>query len=227
MRTRSKSRERTPRRPTQRRPRGPGGPVAAASRLLVVGLGNPGPRYADTRHNVGFRIVDALADAAGARMKRRGIGRFRVARVAPAGGAPGGSVFLAEPLTMMNRSGDVLASLLRFSGCTLAQMLVICDSIDLPAGAVRLKRSGSAGGHNGLASIIAAAGGGGFPRLWVGVGRPDGSGDVIGHVLGAPRADDRRRIEAAERFAAEHVLRLLSEPIDRVMHALNSYQPNS
>jgi len=187
----------------------------------VVGLGNPGPRYADTRHNVGFRIVEALADAAGARMKRRGIGRYSVVRVA----SGGGSVFLAEPLTMMNRSGDVLASLLRFSGCTLAQMLVICDSIDLPAGAVRLKRSGSAGGHNGLASIIAAAGGGGFPRLWVGVGRPDGSGDVIGHVLGAPGADDRRRIEAAERFAAEHVLRLLSEPIDRVMHALNSYEP--
>lgn len=188
----------------------------------MVGLGNPGHRYADTRHNVGFRIVEALADAAGARMKRRGIGRYTVTRIA----SQGGSVFLAEPLTMMNRSGDVLAALLRFSGCTLPQTLVICDSIDLPAGAVRLKRSGSSGGHNGLASIIAAAGGGGFPRLWVGVGRPDGRGDVIGHVLGTPGSDDRQRIEAAERFAAEHVLRLVHEPIDRVMHAVNSYEPD-
>jgi PTH1 family peptidyl-tRNA hydrolase len=189
--------------------------------VLVVGLGNPGPRYSDTRHNVGFRIVEALADAAGARLKRRGIGRYAVARVS----AGGGSVFLAEPLTMMNRSGDVLAALLRFSGCTLPQLLVICDSIDLPVGAVRLKRSGSAGGHNGLASIIAAAGGGGFPRLWVGVGRPDAGREVIGHVLGTPGRDDRQRIEAAERFAAEQVVRLVDEPMDRVMHAVNSYDP--
>ena len=227
MRRRSKRQERTSRFPTQRnRPAGhrPAGhrPGASEGRLLVVGLGNPGPRYKDTRHNVGFRIVEALADAAGARMKRRGIGRYTVARV----GSDGGSVFLAEPLTMMNRSGDVLAALLRFSGCTLAETLVICDSIDLPAGAVRLKRSGSSGGHNGLASIIAAVGGDGFPRLWVGVGRPDGRGDVIGHVLGAPGSDDRRRIEAAERFAAEHVPRMLNEPIDRVMNAVNSYEPD-
>jgi len=192
-------------------------PASRRGRLLVVGLGNPGPRYTGTRHNVGFRVVEALAHAAGVRLKRRGIGRYAVARVAA------GAVFLAEPLTMMNRSGDVLAALLRFSGCTLAQLLVICDSIDLPAGAVRLKRSGSAGGHNGLASIIAAAGGGRFPRLWIGVGRPAAGGDVIGHVLGAPGADDRQRIEAAERFAAEHVLRLADEPIDRVMHAVNAY----
>ena len=188
----------------------------------MVGLGNPGPRYAGARHNVGFRIVEALARAAGARLKRRGIGRYAAARVAA---GDGDAVFLAEPLTMMNRSGDVLAALLRLSGCRLAQLLVICDSIDLPAGAVRLKRSGSAGGHNGLASLIAAAGGGGFPRLRIGVGRPDAAGDVVGHVLTAPGAADRQRIEAAERFAADHVLRLVDEPIDRVMHALNSYAP--
>lgn len=197
-------------------------PAEHGSRLLVVGLGNPGPRYAGARHNVGFRIVEALARAAGARLKRRGIGRYAAARVAA---GDGDAVFLAEPLTMMNRSGDVLAALLRLSGCRLAQLLVICDSIDLPAGAVRLKRSGSAGGHNGLASLIAAAGGGGFPRLRIGVGRPDAAGDVVGHVLTAPGAADRQRIEAAERFAADHVLRLVDEPIDRVMHALNSYAP--
>lgn len=220
MNPRSKSLGRTP---TLRKPKHR--PAVAGSRLLVVGLGNPGSRYTGTRHNVGFRIVDALARAAGARLRRRGIGRYAVARVA----AGAGAVFLAEPLTMMNRSGDVLAALLRLSGCRLAQLLVICDSIDLPAGAVRLKRSGSAGGHNGLASIIAAAGGGGFPRLWIGVGRPAGAGadadGVVGHVLTAPGAADRQRIEAAERFAAEHALRLLDEPIDRVMHAVNSYHP--
>ncbi len=216
MNPRSKRPERPPTLRTRRRR-----PASPQGRLLVVGLGNPGPRYSGTRHNVGFRIVEALARAAGARLKRRGIGRYAVARVAA------GAVFLAEPLTMMNRSGDVLAALLRFSGCTLAQLLVICDSIDLPVGAVRLKRSGSAGGHNGLASIIAAAGGGGFPRLWIGVGRPaSAGGDVIGHVLGAPGSDDRQRIEAAERFAAEHVLRLVDEPVDRVMHAVNSYHPD-
>ena len=196
-------------------------PATSQGRLLVVGLGNPGRRYTDTRHNVGFRLVEALAHASGARLKRHGLGRYAVARVA----AGGGSAFLTEPLTMMNRSGDVLAALLRFSGCTLPQLVVICDSIDLPVGSVRLKRSGSAGGHNGLASIIAAAGGGGFPRLWVGVGRPDAGGDVVGHVLGAPDSGDQQRIAAAERFAAEHVLRLVGEPIDRVMHEVNSYDP--
>ena len=195
---------------------------ASGGRILVVGLGNPGPRYAATRHNVGFRVVEALADAAGVPLKRRRLGRYALARVP----AAGGSAFLAEPLTMMNRSGEVLAALLRFSGCTLQQLVVICDSIDLPVGAVRLKRSGSAGGHNGLTSIIAAAGGGGFPRLWIGVGRPERGGDVIGHVLGTPGADDRLRIDAAERFAADHALRLLEQPIDPVMHAVNSYDPD-
>lgn len=220
MSPRAKSRARPPTIRTQRRR-----PAEPRSRLLVVGLGNPGPRYTGTRHNVGFRIVEALARAAGARLKRRGIGRYAVARVAAGSGAGAAAVFLAEPLTMMNRSGDVLAALLRLSGCRLAQLLVICDSIDMPAGTVRLKRSGSAGGHNGLASLIAAAGGGGFPRLRIGVGRPDAAGDVVGHVLTAPGAADRERIEAAERFAAEHVPRLVDEPIDRVMHALNSYAP--
>lgn len=190
-------------------------------RLLVVGLGNPGPRYAATRHNVGFRVVEALSDGAGVALKRRRIGRYAIARV-PAGG---GSAFLAEPLTMMNRSGEVLAALLRYSGCTLQQLLVICDSIDLPVGAVRLKQSGSAGGHKGLFSITAAAGGGGFPRLWIGVGRPADGVEVISHVLGTPNAEDRQRIGAAERFAAEHVLGLLDQPIDRVMHVVNSYDP--
>lgn len=194
---------------------------AADSRLLVIGLGNLGSRYAATRHNVGFRVVQVLADDAGVVLKRRRIGRYALACVA----SGSGRAYIAEPLTMMNRSGEVLAALMRFSNCTQQQLVVICDSIDLPTGALRLKRSGSAGGHNGMASIIAAVGGGDFARLWVGVGRPRRGGDVIGHVLGNPGSEDRQRIEAAERFAAEHLLLLLEEPIDRVMYEINSYDP--
>ena len=213
MRTRWKRQERSPRTRKSNR-----SPASGQGRLLVVGLGNPGSGYTSTRHNVGFRVVEALARDAGARLRRRGVGRYAVARIA----VGGGSVFLAEPLTMMNRSGDVMAALLQFSGCALQQLVVICDSIDLPVGAVRLKRSGSAGGHNGLASIIAAVGGE-FPRRWVGVGRPDDGTDVTRHVLGTPGSDDRQRIEASERFSGEHVVRLVGEPIDRVMHVVNSY----
>ena len=185
-----------------------------------MGLGNPGPRYEKTRHNVGFRIVEALAEAYGARLKHRGLGRYAVTRMATGGS----EVFLAQPLTMMNRSGDVMAPLLRFSGCRLPQLVVICDSIDLPVGALRLKRSGSAGGHNGLKSIIGAVGDS-FPRILVGVGRPDNSADVVNHVLGTPNSGDLQRIGAAERFVGEHVLRLVAEKIDQVMHVVNSYDP--
>lgn len=118
MRPSSKRQKRSTRLPTRTRK-----PATSQGRLLVVGLGNPGRRYTDTRHNVGFRLVETLAHASGVRLKRHGLGRYAVARVA----AGGGSVFLAEPLTMMNRSGDVLAALLRFSGCTLPQLVVICD----------------------------------------------------------------------------------------------------
>ena len=191
-------------------------------RLLVVGLGNPGPRYVGTRHNVGFRVVEALVATADVALKRRGLSsRYAMARISPSNR----NVFIAEPLTMMNRSGDVMASLLRLSGCTLQQLVIVCDSIDLPVGTVRLKRSGSAGGHNGLASIVSAVGSDNFPRLWIGVGRPECGNDVIGHVLGAPSTKDRQKIEAAERFVADHVLLLLEEPMDRVIHAINSYDP--
>ncbi len=191
------------------------------SRLLVVGLGNPGPRYAATRHNVGFRVVEALVATAGVALKRRRLARYAMARISPVNF----NVFAAEPLTMMNRSGDVIDSLLKQSGCTLQQLVIVCDSIDLPVGRVRLKRSGSAGGHNGLASVVSAVGSDNFPRLWIGVGRPDPGRDVIGHVLGDPSPKDQQKIEAAERFVADHVLLLLEEPMDRVMHAINSYDP--
>ncbi|MBX3275778.1 MAG: aminoacyl-tRNA hydrolase [Sandaracinaceae bacterium] len=140
---------------------------------LVVGLGNPGPGYAKNRHNVGFRIVAPLASAWAPAFG----GRF--AR-APVGGR---DVALLMPETYMNRSGASVVRAMEHLGVALDAVLVVHDELDLPLGALRLKRGGGTGGHNGLGSIVAAAGGPGFDRLRVGIGRPP-EGAVVDWVLG-------------------------------------------
>jgi PTH1 family peptidyl-tRNA hydrolase len=173
---------------------------------LIVGLGNPGARYAGTRHNVGFETVDALA----ARQKldwESAPAEALVARWRTAG------VLLAKPLSFMNLSGIPVVELLRFYKVDLASMLVVVDDVNLELGQLRARPSGSAGGHNGLKSLIAQLGTDGFARLRIGVGRGDARRDLADHVLAKFAPDERavmaqavsRSVEAVELFVAEGI----------------------
>ena len=146
---------------------------------LVVGLGNPGSDYARHRHNVGFQVLDALARAHGLAFSRE-----KLARAHTAGGRIGGrSVLLAKPQTFMNRSGQAVGRLARWNKIPPQQILVVYDELDLPLGRLRLRPEGSAGGHNGMRSIIEALGSQAFPRLRVGIDRPPGQMDPAAYVL--------------------------------------------
>jgi len=176
---------------------------------LVVGLGNPGARYDGTRHNVGFAALDLLARRHGAVWEAapRGIealvGRWRAA-----------DVVLAKPLTFMNLSGTAIVGLLQFYKVEVPDLLVIVDEVQLEAGRIRLRPSGSAGGHNGLKSIIQSLGTEDFPRLRIGVGRGDAQRDLADHVLSRVEPAEQpvvaeaigRAADAAELFVEDGLL---------------------
>ncbi len=173
---------------------------------LVVGLGNPGARYDGTRHNVGFAAVDLMAKRHGAGWEAapRGIealvARWRVE-----------DVVLAKPLTFMNLSGTAIVGLLQFYKIDVQDLLVVVDEVQLETGRLRIRGDGTAGGHNGLKSIIASLGTMAFPRLRIGVGRGDSRRDLADHVLARFEADERgiiddsvaRAADAAESFVAD------------------------
>jgi PTH1 family peptidyl-tRNA hydrolase len=145
----------------------------------VVGLGNPGPRYEATRHNMGFLVVDRLASRGGdAGPWRQTCGS--VAAEASCGGEP---VLLAKPQTFMNRSGEALRALAERTGLEPDRILVVHDDLDLPFGRLRVRIGGGAGGHNGIRSAVESLGTGEFIRLKVGIGRPEPGGDVVEFVL--------------------------------------------
>jgi PTH1 family peptidyl-tRNA hydrolase len=182
-----------------------------------VGLGNPGARYRRTRHNVGFRVVDALAEQLGIHCRkpffhRYTIGKGRVGRE---------EIVLAKPLTYMNRSGEAVSRLLKRYASSLEDLLVVCDTLDLPVGRCRLKLKGGSGGHRGLESIIQWIGSEQFKRLVIGIGRPASSPDVVGYVLGEPQGGEAELLQRGVHLAAEGVLLLIEHGPQRVMNALN------
>lgn len=148
-------------------------PQTPAPLRLVIGLGNPGPEYRETRHNVGFMIIDRLAAAAGTPLRKEGKGE--VARTA--------DFLLCKPLSYMNVSGEVVGPLARFYKIEPAEMLVVLDDMALPLGKLRLRPGGSAGGHNGLKSIMSHLGTSDVPRLRIGIGGA-ANGAAVSHVLG-------------------------------------------
>jgi peptidyl-tRNA hydrolase, PTH1 family len=184
---------------------------------VICGLGNPGDRYRWTRHNVGFRVVDLLAD----RWGQTGQGRIRdgAAVLEVRHPEPIGLVLLVKPMRYMNRSGAVLRSALRQADVDIAtDLLVVTDDIDLPLGRVRLRRAGSAGGHNGLRDIIAALGTDEISRVRVGVGR---AGEAASHVLATFRPDERDAATEMVAVGADAAERWLAEGIDAAMNAFN------
>lgn len=164
---------------------------------LIVGLGNPGPKYAGHRHNIGAMVIAELAAQAGASARehrsRAWISEIRLG-TAP-GGAPGPRVVLAQPMTYMNVSGGPVAGLVRFFKVPLEQVVVVHDELDIDFGGVRLKRGGGEGGHNGLRSISQSLGSRDYLRVRLGIGRPPGRQDPAAYVLSDFPARDRVDVE--------------------------------
>ncbi len=183
---------------------------------LVVGLGNPGREYARTRHNVGFQCLDLLAERHGIRLTRRGKSSMGEGRIE---GAP---VALVKPLTFMNSSGEVVGPMAGRLRVPLADVLVVYDDLDLPVGKLRLRASGSAGGHNGMKSIIASLGSSDFARLRIGIGRPEGSGGgAIDYVLGTFRKEEKSLVQEALDRAADAVEVWVAQGIEEAMNQFN------
>ncbi len=191
--------------------------------LTVVGLGNPGPRFLSTRHNAGFRTVELVARSLGIGLRRPWFRNYRLGRAAP-GGRELRELRLVQPLTYMNRSGSIFRALgLPGDGV----LLVVCDTLDLPPGVCRLRRGGSSAGHKGLASIIEVLGEADFLRLYIGIGRPARSEEVVDWVLGAPVGAEAELLRQGEQRAAEGVLALLREEPEKVMNVLNQASARS
>jgi peptidyl-tRNA hydrolase, PTH1 family len=187
---------------------------------LVVGLGNPGPAYADTRHNVGFGVVELLAARAGG-------GRFSKHRTGAdvlEGRLAGRRVVFAKPRTYMNVSGGPVAGLIRYFSVPVEDLVVVHDDLDLGFGVIRLKRGGGEGGHNGLRSISSSLGAKDYLRVRFGIGRPPGRQDPADFVLKRFSSTERKELELAIDLAADAAEALLAdglEPAQNKFHALS------
>jgi PTH1 family peptidyl-tRNA hydrolase len=178
---------------------------------LIVGLGNPGPEYRDTRHNVGFMILDRLAAREDAPFRRERRWKAEVAQA--------GSTLLCKPLTFMNLSGESVRPLSSFYKIEPAEILVVLDDMALPLGRLRIRPSGSAGGHNGLQSIIENFGAQAIPRLRVGIGAAQG--EAIGHVLGRFALDEAAPLEQSLARAMDAIDCARSQGLAAAMNAYN------
>jgi peptidyl-tRNA hydrolase, PTH1 family len=183
---------------------------------LVVGLGNPGNEYAATRHNAGFWLLDRLAERERLSFKRESKLQGELARL---GGRH--DCWLLKPSTFMNLSGDAVGATARFYRIEPGEILVVHDELDLPPGAVRLKRGGGHGGHNGLRDIQQKLGTGDYLRLRIGIGHPGAAERVVGYVLGRPSTDERDAIDAAVGEALGVLPAVLEGEAARVMNQLN------
>lgn len=184
--------------------------------LLIVGLGNPGTKYNDTRHNVGFRFIDLMAKKSDIQINDR-----RAKAVLGEGRIAGQNVVLAKPRTFMNNSGDGVGYLLARYGGHPTDLLVVYDEMALPSGRIRLRASGSHAGHNGIRSIISTLQSDQFPRLRIGVGQPPNGGDSIPHVLGRFSNREEPLIAQAVQDAVSAVECMLEDNIDVAMNRFN------
>ena len=189
-----------------------------ANLRLIIGLGNPGADYVDTRHNAGFWLIDEIAADLG--LSFRFEKRFNADECKFK--AYGGDVFLQKPQTFMNRSGQSVAALARYYKIAPEEILVIHDELDLAPGTNRIKQAGGHGGHNGLRDIIDHLGGRDFFRIRVGIGHPGDSKQVINYVLHKPSLADKTAIEAANRDTLAVMPQLIEGRIDKAMQALHT-----
>jgi peptidyl-tRNA hydrolase, PTH1 family len=179
---------------------------------LVAGLGNPGPQYADTRHNVGFMVIDALAtkeriDLAPSTRWGCELGKW-------------GNILLAKPLTYMNRSGQAVGALSRYYKIAPEELLVVVDDVALPLGRLRLRAGGSDGGHNGLRSVIDHLGEM-FQRLRIGIGASQGGEEMVDHVLGRFAPDEEKIVREAIERSVEAIAHVAEHGITSAMNTYN------
>jgi peptidyl-tRNA hydrolase, PTH1 family len=179
---------------------------------LLAGLGNPGPEYNTTRHNVGFMVLDRLAQQEGL--------AFAAASKWDCLWTRWNEIILVKPTTYMNRSGDSVASVLRYFRIEPTELLVIVDDVALPLGRLRLRSSGSDGGHNGLGSIIAHLGVE-VPRLRVGVGAAEDSADLVNHVLGPFSKAELAVISRSVERATEAIHKVVDDGLETAMNIFN------
>jgi PTH1 family peptidyl-tRNA hydrolase len=187
---------------------------------MICGLGNPGPSYANTRHNAGYRVVAGIASARGIKdaawTTNRGMARFCAADV------EGAAVALVQPLTFMNLSGQAVRPLLRRFNLAAADLLVVHDDLDLPFGAIRLRAGGGAGGHRGVQSIIDDLGTQEFARLRIGIGRPPEGEDAVAYVLGLVPWDLRQQWDGVPEQAVAAAQGWASLGLEAAMNRFNT-----
>ena len=188
---------------------------------VIVGLGNPGPQYANTPHSVGFETVDALASSIGASWEDKRAFKCLWAR----GSLGGRQVLLVKPQTFMNLSGDSVAPVVKYSNATPADLVVVQDDIDLPVGRLRIRKGGSTGGHNGIRSVIERLGTSDFVKVKLGVGKD--RSNVIGHVLGKFDPETRKVMDEEVAAAAKAVEAIVSQGPDRAMNTWNAWKPST
>lgn len=183
---------------------------------LIVGLGNPGTKYRDTRHNAGFRVLDRLAERLRAPFSKEKYHAL-VAEASP----EGQRLVLMKPLTFMNKSGLAVSRAIRYTSVDLSDLLVVVDDVNLPLGRLRLRAGGSAGGHNGLKSIIAHVNSDEFPRLRLGVGAAEDPGAMVNHVLSTFAAAERPEVNEMIERATDAVMSFVTDGLEQAMNRFN------
>lgn len=184
---------------------------------IIIGLGNPGKKYEDTRHNAGFMAIDKISEKWGIPVAQN---KFRA--LVGEGRIEGEKVLLVKPQTYMNLSGESVAEILKFYKLIPDELVVIFDDLDLPTGQLRLREKGSAGGHNGIKSMISHLGTQEFKRIKVGIGRPEPGRSVSDYVLQSFPSAERTAVSEAVALAAEAAAMWTREPFLKVMNHYNS-----
>ena len=190
--------------------------MAERKTTLIAGLGNPGEKYEKTRHNAGFLVVDRLSREFGIPLTKQ---KFDL--VYGKGAMEGADVILAKPMSFMNRSGLPIRRLADYMGLTSEDLLVVYDDIDLTFERIKLKEKGGHGGHNGIRSLIDSFGTRDFPRLRIGIGRPEGEKDVTGHVLGRFTAEEAEVMDRVVDTAGQVVVTFVTKGLTAAMNNFN------
>ena len=184
---------------------------------LVVGLGNPGRSYEQTRHNVGFEVVDELAGRGGTSFRRGWLVSAETAKAV----VDGAELLLVKPRTFMNLSGQAVVPLMKRKGLGPADLIVVVDDVELDIGRLRVRAKGGAGGHKGLQSVIQHLGSEEFVRVRVGVGPRPAGDELVEHVLSRFSAEERRRVDEAVGRAADAAVTIARSGVERAMNEFN------
>ncbi len=183
---------------------------------IILAIGNPGPEYAETRHNVGWWAVDILRERHSARLQDEGPSRIAHIKI------ENQPTIVAYPKTYVNRSGTAARSLIRHYETDINRLIVITDDINLAPGRIRIRRSGGDGGHNGLKSIIDTLHDTAFPRIRIGIGKPTNGDTQIDHVLGQPSDEDLTAIKSAINRAVRAAQTIITQDVETAMNEFNS-----